>query len=993
MGSWFKLHSGQELSKGNHLLSFILAAVVCLLILKGSAFGATTATFFDPILVEEIRYSELLKEWLGKGFAPVSDIEIVIPGGDITVAGDAHLEIRESFQGKAGPILLWKDSAGYAEWSFNVPKSGLYRIGLQYFPLQGDAVPGRPIERGFMIDGEYPFDEARRLVLYRAFRDAGEGEFYNTGDEKRPRQEEISGWVETDFKDAEATILGPFMVYLEAGNHTLRLVGRSEPLAIASILVRAPEELPSYSGYLQQQIASPLYMGKDVKFEGEDTYRKSMPSLRREPSSDPTVTPFDVRHRRLNVFGGWTWRKGGEWAEWKFTVPEDGLYKIGVHCLQNASNELPSYRRIEIDGQVPFVELERYEFPYQVRWRLDTLADEQGNPYLFHLSKGEHILRMTPVVGPLEPVLHSLETVILDMASLYRRIIMITGTNPDLNFEYELEKQIPDLVSALEAISRELEYQARFVEKTLGSRGAIGNLLLSVSEQLADMAAYPHTVPGRIQVLVNNPPALSEWIRQLKEGPLSIDEFRIGARDAIWEHRQASIIERMRVSLNHLLLSFQKDYNQIGNIYEDEEDDVVTIWVQRSREMNEIMKNLIEEDFTSQTGIRVNINTLPPAMGGDIMSLIRLAAIGGNSPDVIMGVDPSFPVELAIRGVAANLNQFEGYDDIRSRFREGALIPYHWKGGDYAIPESQDYQLLFYRKDILSELALDVPDTWEDVYKAIPILRRYRMYFAGDPGFEIFVYKHGGRFYADDGLRTELHTPEALAAFVEWTDLYTKYGMPIGANAYWHFRAGDMPIITGGFQQYLLLKHAAPELTNRWGIAPLPGYRLPSGDTARTAGSIAMMGGGQTKVAMIFSISEQKEKAWRLLDWWTSASVQERFAHEVEGLIGMEARWNTANMEALKHMPWDDTELDVILEQLSWIREIPVVLGGYMTTRYTGPGGIAWTQVVIEGEKPKDAMEEAVKEINKELTRKAKEFGLLPEGDEEALREATGKTR
>ena len=267
------------------------------------------------------------------------------------------------------------------------------------------------------------------------------------------------------------------------------------------------------------------------------------------------------------------------------------------------------------------------------------------------------------------------------------------------------------------------------------------------------------------------------------------------------------------------------------------------------------------------------------------------------------------------------------------------------------------------------------------------------MYFAGDPGFEIFVYKHGGRFYADDGLRTELHTPEALAAFVEWTDLYTKYGMPIGANAYWHFRAGDMPIITGGFQQYLLLKHAAPELTNRWGIAPLPGYRLPSGDTARTAGSIAMMGGGQTKVAMIFSISEQKEKAWRLLDWWTSASVQERFAHEVEGLIGMEARWNTANMEALKHMPWDDTELDVILEQLSWIREIPVVLGGYMTTRYTGPGGIAWTKVVIEGEKPKDAMEEAVKEINKELTRKAKEFGLLPEGDEEALREATGKTR
>ena len=38
-----------------------------------------------------------------------------------------------------------------------------------------------------------------------------------------------------------------------------------------------------------------------------------------------------------------------------------------------------------------------------------------------------------------------------------------------------------------------------------------------------------------------------------------------------------------------------------------------------------------------------------------------------------------------------------------------------FQGGVYGIPETQEFLMLFYRKDILGQLGLAVPETWEDV--------------------------------------------------------------------------------------------------------------------------------------------------------------------------------------------------------------------------------------------------------------------------------------
>ena len=94
----------------------------------------------------------------------------------------------------------------------------------------------------------------------------------------------------------------------------------------------------------------------------------------------------------------------------------------------------------------------------------------------------------------------------------------------------------------------------------------------------------------------------------------------------------------------------------------------------------------------------------------------------------------------------------------------------------------------------------------------------------------------------------------------------------------------------------------------------------------------------------------------------------------MEALVGVEARWNTANVNAFMSLDWNKGDLEVIQEQWKWAQETPVVLGGYYTGRYVTN---AFTDVVVAGIlSPRDALENAVKEINRELRNKQDEYNV-----------------
>lgn len=159
----------------------------------------------------------------------------------------------------------------------------------------------------------------------------------------------------------------------------------------------------------------------------------------------------------------------------------------------------------------------------------------------------------------------------------------------------------------------------------------------------------------------------------------------------------------------------------------------------------------------------------------------------------------------------------------------------------------------------------------------------------------------------------------------------------------------------------------APELTGRWAIAPLPGIRREDGTVDRSFAGTA----GQC--AVIMNSSQKKELAWDFLKWWTGTDAQRQFSSEIEALIGVEARWNTANLEAFDSIAWGKDNLEVFHEQWKWAGDIPVVPGGYFTSRHLTN---AWNRVIINGQPVRIALEEAVEDINRELKMQREEYGL-----------------
>ena len=438
-----------------------------------------------------------------------------------------------------------------------------------------------------------------------------------------------------------------------------------------------------------------------------------------------------------------------------------------------------------------------------------------------------------------------------------------------------------------------------------------------------------------------------------------------------WKQEKANVLQKLKFSFLNFLASFKKDYNSIGSILKDDTEvkSTINVWIARGTEWAEIIKEMADEEFTPQTGILVNINVLPASQlhAGNVNALM-LSIISGRAPDVGMGLDSGSPVEFAIRNAVYDLAEFDDFNEVSKRFLPNILTPYRYNEGVFAIPETMDFSVMFYRKDIVNELDIKIPDTREELYSdVLPALYQNSLQFYYPQDFTQFIFQHGGDYYTPDGRKSGLDTSEAFRAFQEYTELFTHYGMPLSASFYNRMRTGEMPIGIGSFGLYMQLSVAAPELVGKWGIAPLPGRRLPDGTINRSNGALA----GQCNVIM--KQSDRAKESWEFLKWWSSADVQTKFARELEALIGAEARWNTANVEAFNNLSWKAEALKVINEQWRWSKETPVVLGGYFTGRYITN---AWNTVVLGGGNVRDSLENAVKEINRELRMKQEEYGI-----------------
>ena len=894
--------------------------------------------------------------------------------------------VLQNESGYNGPAVLSDKATGSLSWQVNISKTGLYDIHIDYLPTVDDK---SDIQRKIAIDGQLPFDESGNIGFLRKWSEEAEPALDANGDEVTPKLVQVIDWDTNVVTDVDGMTMTPFRYLLTAGNHTITLEYVNADMYIGDISLIPSTAYKTYAEVKAEYDAKGYkeYTGEPVYKEGELSDYRSSQILRREADSDPGSTPYVRGHVKLNTVGGFNWRKGNQLIQWVMDVPESGLYKLNIRVFQNHGEGLNVYRQITIDGQVPFQEMEAYAFGYSTKWQNETLTDADGNPYLFYLEKGQHTLGIQVKMGASAEVISNLLDINNDMSQLIRNITKVTGTDPDANFDYKLQDKVPSLISDMEDLRDRYRAQVDFLKEHSRKMPTLANSLNTAADQLDYLIQRPKKIPSKLDELTTTQTSVSTWYFNIQDQPMKIDYVQFVAPGVEVQMPKSSFWEKLAGTCVNFALSFIKDYDNVMYVSTtgDQiiEGKALDVWVARSKEMCEIIQQMASEEFTPETGIGIKVNVLPSGSVGAVGSIspLMLAVISGNVPDIALGSDSLTPVELAIRGAAYDLKNFKDYDEVASRFLPGALEPMEYQPKDqaepgmYGLPENMDFKLMFYRTDIMEEIGAQVPNTWTELYnEVLPVLDQNGMMFYMASDYAPFLFQQGGEYYNEDRSETALESDVAYQAFLQWTKNYTVYDFERTADIYNHFRIGDIPLVIGGYNDYLKIMYAAPDLYGRWMVAPIPGTEKEDGSIDRTAG-------GASTTLMMFTDSEEKEKAWEFAKWWLSSDVQFNFSTEVEATMGQEARWNTANVDAFFRLPWTAEHVPVFKEVFSSFKNQPNVLGGYYTARNVNN---AWTRVVMNDWNARKSWEKAIDDISNEMLRKRIEYSFTTE--EEATR-------
>lgn len=899
-----------------------------------------------------VKYAEYVKN----GYTAAQGERISVPATSYT-ASEKELKTVDG-------ALLWQEDNGFVEWQVAVPSTGLYRIELTYRALENE---NGKIRRALEIDGEVPFDECTNLTFYRVWKDQGKPTVNTAGDEVRPAVYEVYDWQTVTVTDTYAMYGEGLEFYLTKGVHTVRLKSVSRGMYLRSI-----DFVPAVKNSSYAEVAANYDLSgakaDTVRFEAEsleNTVSKNTSVLRMCADGDPATTPFKSGYSVMNTVGGSTWTSGASSITWKFEVETAGYYCIGMRVKQNYRDGLPSYRRIEIDGEVPFSEFEEYKFVYDKNWYYTTLGGEQ--PYYVWLDSGVHTLTMSVVQGGCGELYRMLESDSLSLSELVLAITMITGQDADPNYDFELEKYVPGLIDTLNTLIDNMKTMMEIMYEISENKPAKYHQLESMISQLQAMVDDPFVIATRVDELNDILTSYGSWMSEVRSHPLTVDYFNFSGAP-INQSGTSKFYERIWCGAVNFCMTFIKDYSNVASSAagDTEISETLSVWIGRGTNWATLIKRMSDEEFTANTGVDVQINILPSGqLNSGSANALLLAISSGRAPDISMGTSTDSVGEFSMRNAVVDLSQFSDFEEIKSRFLDKLFIPMTYKGGIYGLPETMNFHVMMYRKDIISKLGINLPDTWNELREyVVPILYRNNMeFYLGTDQFNTFLYQNGGSYYTDDLFYSNIGSSQGYQAFKDYTDLFTLYGVPVSANFFNRFRSGEMPIGIVNFTTYMQITAAAPELYGKCGIALIPGTPNEDGIINRTYTGIS------AESVMIMEQSTKKEAAWEFLKWWTDASVQSRFGEEIESLMGETARWNTANLTAFTNMPWDSQDLEVIMSSYEDVTQVPVVLGGYFTTRHITN---AFNRTVVSGMDAMSSLEKAVKDINRELKRRRK---------------------
>lgn len=857
-------------------------------------------------------------------------------------------------------VIDWQNNDSIT-FTVNVETKGEYELAIDYISKQENIivpsidlfVNDKEVEKNIAISSNWT-DETKD-VIYDIYRN-----------EIVPVQTNLNIWRHSFLYDQMFYNSSPISFKLNQGINKITLNKTEGHIVLGNVYLFKKEALKDYKAPSNNNTAEK----EIITLEAEKPLFKSHPEIRPKSEQNVSMTPYSTKFNRLNTISGDSFNKSGYSVTYAFKVEKPGNYNISLKYYISQTNT-NVYNRILIDNVVLNKNLNSYKFKELGGFNNETL-NVDGNNMEFYFDGGIHTITFQLDASNQAPIYYELNNIIDEINELYLEIIKLTGGKPDSNKHYDIEKYIPTADDRLFDWKTRLESMLELINEISKTNSKKQNRLYqnisNAYDKLLSLCDDPNQLPHKLGLLQDSSSSianmLSTSIHTSTFSPMSIDKIYIHGSNA-----------KLPKAKSNFFMSY---FSTIQRIFksgvEKSSKDELKIWVNRSTYYVSLMQQYADAYFTPKTGIKVRFSLLPDE------SKIIYANASKTNPDLALGVSPNVPYEMGIRGALVDLSKLDGFEKLAGEFAKGAYSNMVECDKVYGLPETCDFNVTFYRKDILEKFKLEVPNTYEEIIKILPELQRYGMNYymplAGGSGLKSisatapFIYQYGGDIYSEDYLKTAIDEPEAIKALNMMVELFSIYSLPLTSqNFYDSFRHGTIPVGVSGFESYLQLMTAAPEIRGEWDITLAPGVKDKNGEINRT-------NTGVSKGAIIFENSKKHKESWEFMKWWLSSETQANFANDIEASYGETFLWNSANLDAFAKASLPKEHKKVILEQWKYLYNVPQTPATYIIERGISD---AWNQAVFDQKPLRAVVSDAVITINKEITRKMIEFKYIDE--------------
>ncbi len=387
---------------------------------------------------------------------------------------------------------------------------------------------------------------------------------------------------------------------------------------------------------------------------------------------------------------------------------------------------------------------------------------------------------------------------------------------------------------------------------------------------------------------------------------------------------------------------------------------------------NNAIQRLIP-DFEAASGITIRLESY---FEDQLSQRLQIGLTGGTAEaDVFMFRPLQEGLLFEKNGWVADLREFAENDEAwnLADWQPGPMGTV--TSGDvlFGIPIVTERQALYYRKDLLEEAGIEVPQTLEELEAAAAALHDpdngvYGIVLRGQRSaavtqFSSFLYSFGGQWIDEEG-NSAIGTPEALQAYEYYGGLLRNYGPPGTINMSWPqaiavFAQGQAAFYLDADILYTNVTNPEASLVvDKVGFAP-----FPEGPAGRRPYSVTSWALGMN------ATSENKGAAWEFIRWATSPEIVRRMQSEFGQSGARSSVW--ASPEGLGGFPPDLAEAIVINGQTGVGFDRPRVIRVGEARDIVGLPIV----VAIEGGDVAQAVEEAHAAFQRFLEQEAAEFG------------------